>query len=197
MRLRLVMAVVVSSAATAALAAGVAALGACSSSSSSGSTSDAGDAAPPCSDPNGFGDLYSNTQGAFCPTDPSGDPTKITYDQAKEELCACHGYDPNSGACVAIDAGHILAGPCNDYLVYEYIPPGNAGYTKCFYRTSDRMLVGISFSDGTMDQCGNTSSVILGGTTEDYCGFGHYDVNQNCAPKPEAGADGATDGGTG
>lgn len=188
MRLRLVLAFGIPSAVAAATVAAFVVLSGCSSSSGSGSN-DAGEAGPPCSDT--LQNVFNNTS-AFCPTDINGSPVSITYDIAIQDLCNCHGYDSN-GKCQVIDAGIITAGPCNDYLVYEFTPPGKMGYTKCFYKTSDRTLVGISYSDGMMDQCNGTSTVVLAGTTEDWCGFGHYDVNTNCAPKPEAGPDAQSD----
>jgi hypothetical protein len=185
MRLRLGMAAATSMVCAAACAGVLAVVSACSSSSASGK-SDGGDAAPPCSDT-----LQNVYAIASCPTDPTG-TMPLNYDMAKEHLCSCQSYNTNNGACIAYDAGFIETGNCGDYLVYQF-SPSTGGYSKCFYSIKDHSLVGISFTDGMMDQCNNTATTILGGTTEDYCGFGHIDVNVNCAPKPDAGAEGGTD----
>jgi hypothetical protein len=187
MRLRLGMAAAMSTVLGGALAGVLAAVSACSSTSNSGSSDAGGEGGPACADT--LQNVFNNTN-SVCPADMNGQP--VSYDLAKEHLCSCQNYDSN-GKCIVYDAGFIETGNCADYLVYQFRPSATGGYTKCFYSVKDHTLIGISFTDGTMDQCGNTATTILGGTTEDYCGFGHIDVNVNCAPKPEAGADGGTE----
>ena len=154
---------------------------ACSSSSNSSPPADAGSTA--CSD--SLGNIFAKSQ---CPADSSGKAQ--AYDQAITATCASQG----------LTTGQILYGQCLDFLVWEQ-DNDNTGssFSKCFYDVSTHDLVGILYSDGMQDQCGNKSFTVQAGAgTDAKCIIsgltsGGGGKVQPCGPMPEAGRDAASE----
>jgi hypothetical protein len=154
------------------------AVAACSSSSGSTTPSTEGGSTA-CSD--SIVNVFNNNPGVACPVDSNSNPS--SFDVAKETTCDS----------LKQKTGDIQYGQCVDYLVLEVdLDSTGSKFTKCFYDPASHAFVGLIYSDGTTDQCGNSSATIQAGQVDTTChiagpsGGGGF---QSCVPVVDGGAE--------
>jgi hypothetical protein len=150
---------------------------ACSSSSSPATQPEAGG---PCTDT--IVNVFNNNMNLACPVDGNGNPQ--SYDEAITATCMTE----------SLKAGDIVYGQCFEYLLFEVDTDATGdSFSKCFYDPGSHALVGVIYSDGTQDQCGNSSSTINAGTVDPSCVItglnGGGSGYQSCIPIVDAGGE--------
>jgi len=154
------------------------ALVACSSSSSPAAQPEAGTGG--CTDT--IVNVFNNNMNLLCPVDGNGSP--LTYDDAVTATCASE----------KLTAGDVENGQCFEYLLFEVdVNATGSSYSKCFYDPGSHALVGVIYSDGTQDQCGNSSNFVAAGSVDPSCTItglnGGGSGYQSCEPVVDAGGE--------